>query len=351
MSHATLTVRITNARLARHDGNVDDTLEDMLAPYSENVDDASPYAKFNEHETEYLAKYETESSTRVRCPDGTTVWPHDERFRVSGFGFGFRTHRVPEGQGYEEIEVSHKTAYPTFEKFMKEYAGYNSRDKRAGRYGSWRNPNAKWDWYSIGGRWLGFFPVKPGVVKTLGRSGAFDNKPDEESDVTRAGDIDFDRVATIERERFSEFKSGYRALLAGKTWSAFEGPRDQLLRCGIMRVEHDAAVTIAEHEVQIGKPWGEEHQHIAGTDRAGWRDIARVLTDAELERYRVICNPLRTFAALDDTGWNEPGEMGWWGFTSDTPDTYLAYAESFMAKVIEPARAANDTLVLVDYHI
>ena len=44
---------------------------------------------------------------------------------------------------------------------MKEWCGQENRDPKTGRYGYWRNPNAKWDWYSTGGRWAGHFLIKP----------------------------------------------------------------------------------------------------------------------------------------------------------------------------------------------
>ena len=52
-----------------------------------------------------------------------------------------------------------KEKYPTLDKFAKEYYGYN---KREGRYGYMSNPDAKWDWYSVGGRWDGFLINKEG---------------------------------------------------------------------------------------------------------------------------------------------------------------------------------------------
>src|SRR5579859_6601454 len=38
----------------------------------------------------------------------------------------------------------------------------NSVDPETGKKGYWENPNRKWDWYSLGGRWAGFFLLKNG---------------------------------------------------------------------------------------------------------------------------------------------------------------------------------------------
>lgn len=33
-------------------------------------------------------------------------------------------------------------------------------DEETGKKGYWSNPNTKWDWYSVGGRWTGYFKLK-----------------------------------------------------------------------------------------------------------------------------------------------------------------------------------------------
>jgi len=46
--------------------------------------------------------------------------------------------------------------YDNFKTFMELYHGID-KDPDTGKYGYWVNPNAKWDWYELGGRWSGFF--------------------------------------------------------------------------------------------------------------------------------------------------------------------------------------------------
>jgi len=47
-----------------------------------------------------------------------------------------------------------------FIKILQNY--YFSGDCENGDFGHWFNPNAKWDWYLVGGRWTGFFKLKKG---------------------------------------------------------------------------------------------------------------------------------------------------------------------------------------------
>ena len=45
---------------------------------------------------------------------------------------------------------------------VKEYEGYEEDDE--GNLGYYGNPNSQWDWYSVGGRWDGFFKAKEGTI-------------------------------------------------------------------------------------------------------------------------------------------------------------------------------------------
>jgi hypothetical protein len=376
MSHFTVTVRITKKRLGAHGGDLDAALAEMMAPYDEDSDDPR-FLEFNDQEDELRQEYENDSdewvdlgpvndvaqtgeigATDDRVVSGTEciyrgrrlVRSWHEMFRVPGqFGIGGGSHHVPEH--LQEIEIPYRDLYSTFEDFVANYHDHKARDTKTGRYGYWCNPNKKWDWYTIGGRWRGYFPVKPGISKVVGRPGAFGNEDAGGSDVVRLDQIDLDAAQRTETERFEEFKTAFRQLIDGKRdWPAFEGPRSRALDIGILRVEQDPSAVLRDGEVQVGSEWGEQHPRIRGTNRARWRDIALNLTDAEFERYRVAFNPLKSYAALDDQGWYEPGKMGWWGCAGHTPDTYLAYAEAFMQRVIKSA-APDDTLVLVDCHI
>lgn len=59
-----------------------------------------------------------------------------------------------------EFEEKGKNNYKSFEDFMKNY-GYK-KNEETGKYGYYENPNARWDWYEIGGRWSGKLITKNG---------------------------------------------------------------------------------------------------------------------------------------------------------------------------------------------
>ena len=53
------------------------------------------------------------------------------------------------------------------------------------------NPQSKWDWWTVGGRWTGFYKLLPGRSGMTGEPGIFDNKADDGCvDMARKGDID-----------------------------------------------------------------------------------------------------------------------------------------------------------------
>ena len=71
-----------------------------------------------------------------------------------GDGKGYRTkvHFVPEGYTEAEVPVCQSGKYASLDEFADDWFGYKPRD---GRYMRYTNPNAKWDFWTIGGRWDG----------------------------------------------------------------------------------------------------------------------------------------------------------------------------------------------------
>ena len=72
------------------------------------------------------------------------------------------------------------------------------------------NPDSKWDWYVIGGRWSGaFIRLKNGCSGEEGESGAFGNKTGIDS--ARKGDIDF---LAIRKEADEKARERYNNILS-----------------------------------------------------------------------------------------------------------------------------------------
>ena len=115
-----------------------DEAEDVLPPENEGAI-WTPYTK---------DKYPTPAD--IAMDKGYKIVP-DETKR-DGVRF------VQEYEGKWEYEPN-KEKYPTMDKLAKGYFGYC---KVNGKYGYMSNPNAKYDWYSEGGRWSGYLTNKEG---------------------------------------------------------------------------------------------------------------------------------------------------------------------------------------------
>lgn len=82
-------------------------------------------------------------------------------------------------------EIAMKDKYPDYETYLKDWHGVDDPQMQ----GYYSNPDAKWDWYQIGGRWAGFFVAKAGRDGTDG------------VDVIKVKDIDWAAMEQVEKDR------------------------------------------------------------------------------------------------------------------------------------------------------
>jgi hypothetical protein len=304
MSHFPVIVKLSAEKIASHGGSVESALEEALEPYREDTDDRR-FVAFSDETDEAFKEYDT-------------------------------------GSNHEGVPF--KSSYPTFDAFCRKYHGYDLNAE--GKYGYDHNPNAKWDWWAIGGRWLGFFKVKPGADRIIGRPGAFGNASNGGSDIINVGDLDRDAIAEATNAEASEFYDKYQLMLDGHEFDAFEGPREMAMRMGLVRVEKR---TVEAGPGEVAFPW--KNTVRPGDPRRDWTDIAtRIGRQEFMTTYACCFNPNATWAALDEEGWHEPGKMGWFACDDSSPESYVAYKRSFMDKFINNAKP-DDVLVCVDCHI
>ena len=320
MSHFTVMVRIASEKI--------NAVAEMLAPFNEQTEDER-YIEFVDEEDELRERYATGSTERIRCADGSLVLPWDKRFQVAG------SLEQPEAPAcMERVEVPFRETFPTFEAFAKDWCGHDG-PKPNGRYGHTANPNGYWDWYEIGGRWAGFFPLS---VAVTGHGNA------RVSDVAQIQWLDKTYIEEKRIQRREVFLLEYRELLAGKRYDAFHGPRDRAMRMGLLRVEEGPAVARAG---EVILPWAGSVQ--MSDKRHSWNDVATEITAERLEtKYGRCFNPLLTYAVVDNDGWHAPGKMGWFGCSDDEPEQYLAWCEGFVPRFLGGDQ--SDVLVLVDCH-
>ena len=323
---------------------IGDNHEAALAPFQENNmgDCPAEYMAFNDMEDEYREEYEKESRRMIELADGSRESPYDKRFKNPAHNI-FRSNReTPEWiypAGHREVEVPHRECYTTIEEFAKDWHGAE-RDEDKGRFGYWENPNAKWDWYQVGGRWSGLLKLKPGTRGLTGEAGLMGShhaKGDDRADQARKRDIDFDGMRAEAEAKAREKWSHCRSIVGAFLWESWEHVRE--VRC---KGDIEAARTFYNAQPSVVK------LKQADRDRYGW-DLDDKLAwslDNYIQQARDCAGV--TFAVLHEGKWHERGEMGWWACVSnEKPEGQW---EREFAKLLD-GLPDDALLTVVDCHI
>ena len=208
-----------------------------------------------------------------------------------------------------EDEETKQKCNNDFEQYVTEYQGYKKQDD--GRYGYWENPNAKWDWYVLGGRWSGYLKMKPGAQGSTGRPGLMTPSPEAGyADAALKSEIDF--AAMMEE---ASIKAGEKWDLVGsliegcEPVQSWDNIREQMFPGDI-----DGARGFYHNQpaVKAISEWNSKNDHkLFGIN----------LEDFQVTREEYCLDSARasfvTFALIKDGKWYQRGEMGWWGMSTD----------------------------------
>lgn len=351
MSHFTVLVKITEKCLAEHEGAVE-ALEAMLAPYQENNMGDAPeeFLEFFDIEDENQEEYQTETAERFRSPDGEMFKPWDERFRVAGIGIGSDTHKTPEEPGWAEVQIPLNELYSTFEEYMADYCGYKERDNKTQRYGYWENPNAKWDWFVVGGRWRGQLKLKekaavgimgkPGVNHLDFKTGEYKtNDEPGTADAAQLKELDWEAMnadATKEAGKFFDDLERFKKIEAGEIEKTKE---DAWL-------DYDVSRKLAEFNLGGWKDTGKKGENDEPIRELEVKEFTR---EWFIEHYAWNWE-FSTWAVVDEDGWHEKGKMGWWAFHDASANELEAWGRSFYDRFAKE-EAPETLFVIVDCHI
>jgi hypothetical protein len=135
--------------------------EVRLAPYGEDN-----YRVFVDEEDNYLEEFKTRMIPVVVFADGSRCTKFDNKvdrcWKRKGISVSSQDEFiVPEGA--KLVEIPAQEYYESFEEYMADWCGYRERDSVHKRYGIYQNPQSKWDWYSLGGRYDGWLILKDGI--------------------------------------------------------------------------------------------------------------------------------------------------------------------------------------------
>lgn len=335
--------------------------ESKLAPYHEyectGVRDQ--YVQDIDITDEARQGYEEATEHQVVAPDGTVLSYWDDRcYRemtqeerdivgpIGGFGSckigsyaskdwgdgrGYRAklHCVPEG--YTERTVPMRDVKSFLDWAIYHYGYPTVEDPELNdnhKYGYIRieggevrqvinstNPNAKWDWYVLGGRWGNYFLLKDG----------------SKSSIARKGDIDLDGMRLARSIAAGERWDEVHKIIAGRTipnWEEVRSRHEDIEAARKEYQENQVVKDIRAHDV--------------------WLDVEDY--DCTREEYCRLAavGAVPTFAVILDGQWYERGEMGWWACVKDEKDADVWAAE--FAKMLDTL--PDDALLSVyDCHV
>lgn len=205
------------------------------------------------------------------------------------------------------------------------------------------NPNKKWDWYELGGRWTGFFKLKAGSLGVLGKQ-AWCAEPAESGwvDQARKGDIDFEGMRSAAEDKARKYYQKIAKLLGGIPELQFKWKdlvKDESMTIDEKRKKyHNQPAMLLLQEVR---------RHSEDEDLI-WVDLETLQCTEDEYAKRARENAVSTFAVLMDGKWYEQGHMGWWGHVIDEKDSHAWNAE--FNKLIDSI--PDDTVLsVVDCHI
>ena len=338
MSHFSVCVIVPDDGVVNniHANNLEDHLIPVLAPFDEQTEEEK-YREFEDRTEEAKADFENDTMRVVRFPDGSIHSIYDDAFNKFFFveedkiyAFGPNGDRKSKLQTEEskalELVTDYpvKSWYPSFEAYCDEHRGFVKASD--GRWGYTCNPNAKWDWWQIGGRFPNQFLVPAGLQDCIPSAKDDDGEPAippegyQYADAARKKDICWDvmrkiAVDTVEK-RYQKCVKAFET----KDLTDF-GPLCRILDEGI-------------------SAWG-EMLYLKGETLDEYK-ARKGATD--LDRY--MCH---TYAFIDRNGdWAGSGDMGWFGISSNDKDERVWNDE--IQKLMNEAKD-DDFLAIVDCHI
>lgn len=227
---------------------------------------------------------------------------------------------------------------------------FNSKEEAAAAVGTetaeegyWDNPNKRWDWYSVGGRWTGFFKMKDGGDGELGHRSFLASE-------ARPGYVDSALKSAIDLEATRNEAGEEAGRLYDLAVGAMAGTPEARPWAEIRDAnKEDIEKARTEYHAQPRVRALAEFTRTEAGRALAWdsspEDFA-ISREEYVQRARNAA--VSTHAVIKDGQWCERGKMGWFGCVSDEKDKDQWLAE--YAKMID-ALPEDTRLTVVDCHI
>ena len=203
--------------------------------------------------------------------------------------------------------------------FAEEYGEWKHKD---GRFFNYTNPNAKWDWWLIGGRYSGRLHVSGAAEGRIGER-SWTNKNEYITGVDQARRSDLDLAAMLKQAQHQ------RREWAEDCCSKAKRTMDELdIACRLNPLAHAKWMEIDDDEKPRGHEYSEWIRGL-GTDYAILADFQRACFDLPevpegmtLTEWIEAAPAISAWAVIHDDQWFEKGEMGWFGMSSNDKDDW-----------------------------
>ncbi len=257
-------------------------IDDLLAPYDESLQvesyvDATKEDLIRHHRERMQYTYENQYAEWQRDPAGYEKRAHAEHIEY--------LRSLPKRMKWTDEQI-----------YAEAIEGY-SEDAITpdGSVLSRYNPDSKWDWYAVGGRWQGMLTLKPGKTGQRGSPGLM-TKMSPDYDGAYVADIDFD---TMRKKQYKSIQ-----------------PYEEAMNNGFYKEEHMRERYPSEFEY---------FQHMTA---------------------------FNTYAVITPDGvWHAPGDMGWFGMSSESTSEVRSWEDEYYDRFIKPALTNGWYLTIVDCHI
>lgn len=361
-------------------------VDKQLAPYHEfectGTDDE--FVQDIDQTSEFYAEFAEGNCSRYRDAAGILHDPYGDEFyremtadevakigRVAGTGCGHgvtwtskdwndgrgyraKVHFLPEG--WEEVTVPRKQV-EAFETWLEDYHGKKivvfgqepdlsgehkygyaqlGADGKVAKIVDRTNPNKKWDWYQVGGRWTGKLLLKDRALGTVGRAGLMtDPAAPGYADQAKKGDIDLEQMRNDAGAKAHAFWRSTREITGGQSWETWEDTRTRYPDIARAREEYNSQPAI-------------EMLKASGNKAYQWDLDDDLSLDEGVFVARKRAAACTFFAYLKDGQWEERGRMGWFASVSDEVSE-AQWHERFNRMI--DVLPENTLLTVVDCHI
>lgn len=243
-------------------------------------------------------------------------------------GYKEYTQFVPEDM--DELQkdfAKHGEEGQSFDDFVPEWNGAEKNEE--GVWGRLTNPNAKWDWYQVGGRWSGSLLTNSG----------------ERVDSCKLSDLALTEMLDEAEKGANRWYDDFEEITKDKIfppapWKTFRGDYDDIEEARAAYREYSAvtAVTTEEAQETLGFFFFDDVLSYSRYHNGGREAYVSYKRNSALS----------SFALLKEGAWIERGDMGWFGMVADEKDPDAWQAQFTKALLDLPSDA---WLTMVDCHI